>query len=76
MNTADRIKYLASAAERFPFLGRTTSEDLLELVRVELGHEAALDDFVRRGAHFARAIPFNCILHVLSGNTPAAGLQS
>ena len=76
MNTAERARHLATAAERFPFLGRTTADDLLELVRVELGDAGALDDFVQRGEHFARAIAPRSILHIVSGNTPAAGLQS
>ena len=76
MNTAERAHHLAAAAERSAFLGRTTADDLLELVRLELGHEAALDDFVQRGEHFARAMAPRSILHIVSGNTPAAGLQS
>lgn len=76
MNTSVCAGHLARAAERFPFLGRTTAEDLLELVRLELGHQAALDDFVPRGRDFARAIAPRKILHIVSGNTPAAGLQS
>jgi hypothetical protein len=76
LNTAERARHLASAAEKFPFLGRTTSDELLELVRVELGDAGALDDFVQRGERFARAIAPRSILHIVSGNTPAAGLQS
>src|SRR5436190_2797840 len=76
MNTAERARHLSNAAERFPFLGRTTADDLLELVRAELGDAGALDDFMRHGEHFARAIAPQRILHIVSGNTPAAGLQS
>jgi hypothetical protein len=76
MDTAKRARHLGPAAERFVFLGRTTADDLLELVRLELGHKAALDDFVLRGEHLARAIAPRCILHIISSNTPAAGLQS
>ena len=76
MNTATRATLLAAAAARFPFLGRTTADDLLALVRAELGHTEILDDFHPHGAHLARAVPVETILHIVSGNTPAAGLQS
>ena len=76
MNTSTRAAHLAAAAERFPFLGRTTAEDLRALVRAELGHEDALDDFQPHGAHSAMAVAPEVILHIISGNTPAAGLQS
>ena len=76
MSTAARATLLAAAAARFPFLGRTTADDLLALVRTELGHAEILDDFQPHGAHLARAMPVETILHIISGNTPAAGLQS
>ena len=76
MNTAARAQHLAAAAARFPFLGPTTADDLLALVRAELGHAEALDDFVPSGRHRAQAFAVETILHVVSGNTPAAGLQS
>ena len=76
MNTAERARHLAAAAARFPFLGHTTVDDLLALVRAELGHAEALDDFVPYAGHFARVMSVETILHVVSGNTPAAGLQS
>ncbi len=76
MNTATRAHHLAAAAARFPFLGKTTTDDLLALVRAELGHAEALDDFVPYGGHCAQAVAVATILHVVSGNTPAAGLQS
>ena len=76
MNTAERARHLAAAAARFPLLGATTADDLLALVRAELGNAEALDDFTPRGGHLARAFAVATILHVVSGNTPAAGLQS
>ena len=76
MTTATRAHHLATAAARFPFLGATTADDLLALVRAELGHAEALDNFVPYGGHLARAVAVETILHVVSGNTPAAGLQS
>ena len=76
MNTHTRATGLAAAAARFPFLGPTTADHLLALVRAELGHESALDDFQPHGAHSAMALAPGTILHIVSGNTPAAGLQS
>ena len=76
MNTAERAQHLATAAARFPFLGPTTADDLLALVRAELGSAEALDDFAPYGGHLARAVAVETILHVVSGNTSAAGLQS
>ncbi|HET6406440.1 MAG TPA: acyl-CoA reductase, partial [Chthoniobacteraceae bacterium] len=77
MNLAERLEVVSHAASHFPFLGNTTSVDLLELIRCELGHADALDRFVPRGnGHYARAIAPRTILHFLAGNTPAAGLQS
>ncbi len=76
MTTRERANHLARAATQFPLLGETTPEILMTLVEAELGHAAALDDFVPRGAHLARAVAPETILHIVSGNTPAAGLQS
>ena len=76
MNTADRAHALAAAASRFPFLGRTTADDLLAVVRADIGHAEILDDFQMHGAHLAKASAPGTILHVVSGNTPAAALQS
>jgi hypothetical protein len=76
MTTRERATSIARAAGQFPLLGETTAEMLMALVEAELGHAAALDDFVPRGPHLARAIAPATILHIVSGNTPAAGLQS
>lgn len=75
-DTATRARALAEAAKQFPILGGISAADLLELVRLELGHEEILDGFRPYGTHLARAIPPATILHVVSGNTPHAALQS
>ena len=75
-DTASRARALAKAASAFPFLGKTTTRGLLDLVASELGHVAALDRFVPQGRRQIRAIAPARILHVLSGNTPAAALQT
>lgn len=76
MTTRERANLLARAATQFPLLGETTAEVLMAVVEAELGNVAALDDFVPRGPHLARAVAPRVILHIVSGNTPAAGLQS
>ena len=77
MTTAERAAALAAVARPFAeWLGDFTAEDLLELVRVELGHPAILDDFQAHGNRLSRAVAPREILHVLSGNTPHAGLQT
>jgi Acyl-CoA reductase (LuxC) len=77
MNTRERAAAIAIAALPFgQVLGATTVADLVALVRTELGHEHALDDFIPLGGHLAKAHPRQPILHIVSGNTPAAGLQS
>jgi hypothetical protein len=74
--TAVRAHALARAIADFPILGNITAEDLLELVHLELGHVEILDGFQLYAGHLARAIPPATILHIVSGNTPHAALQS
>jgi len=76
MTTRERAEHLAAAARQFPWLGLESAESLLETVRMELGHAEILDGFQRYGSHFAKAIPVKKILHIVSGNTPHAALQS
>jgi hypothetical protein len=76
MTTRELATHLAQAARHFPFLGINSPEPLLEVVRLELGSEEALDTYVPYGKALARAAGPRSILHILSGNTPAAGLQS
>ena len=77
MTTADRAAALAAAAAGFAeFLGEVRAADLLALVEAELGHPGILDDFQPHGAAMAQAFGPGTILHVISGNTPHAGLQS
>lgn len=77
LTTAERARHLAAAAAPFgELLGEITPDDLLALVRAELGHDAILDGFQGHGGYLARAVAPGTILHVVSGNTPHAGLQS
>jgi Acyl-CoA reductase (LuxC) len=76
MNTAERAAALSRTAEAFPLLGKVVADDLVDVVRLELGHAEILDGFRPYAGHFSRVIPKDPILHVISGNTPHAGLQS
>ena len=77
MTTAERAHALAAACSGFEhLLGPASQEGFLEWVRLELSHEAVLDGLQRIGAEFLRAIPPRVILHIVSGNTPHAALQS
>lgn len=76
MNTADRAEALARAAAHFPELSPPTARDMLECVRLELGHEEILDGFQMYGGHLSRVIAPRAILHILSGNTPHAAFQT
>ena len=79
ISTAAIADRLAAAAAPFEaWLGEVQANDLLALVRAELGHEAILDGFQPHGphGHRSRAVGRTPILHVVSGNTPHAGLQS
>jgi hypothetical protein len=74
--TAERAAALAEAASRFPLLGEIRAADLLASVALELGHAEILDGFRPYAGHLARALAPETILHIVSGNTPHAALQS
>ncbi len=76
MQTREIAIHLAEAARAFPLLGPVTAEGLMGLVKAELGSEDAFDAFLPYGDHRARALGPCQILHIISGNTPHAGLQS
>lgn len=77
MNTEQRARALAIAAEPFrALLGPTTAEDLSAWLQAELGSSGALDRWVGHGAGQTKALAPGLILHVVSGNTPHAALQS
>jgi hypothetical protein len=77
MNTADRAQAIAAAAEPFrTLLGPTSAADLLAWAGAELGSAEALDHWVPHGVAQTKALAPARILHVVSGNTPHAALQS
>ena len=79
ISSHDRIQLLAevcalpSAAK---WLGNITAQDLHAWLEAELGSDAALDDFQAHGPIQSKAIAPTHILHIVSGNTPHAALQS
>ena len=76
MQTREIAAHLTEAARAFPWLGPITVDGLMGLIKAELGHEDALDRFLPYGNHHARALGPCIVLHIISGNTPHAGLQS
>lgn len=76
-STAERARLLAQACRDFePLLVPCSASAFLEWVRLELGHEEILDSFQRHGPQYSRAIAPAVCLHIVSGNTPHAALQS
>ena len=76
MTTREIAKALAGAARQFPLLGEISAQNLLDVVKWELGHVEILDGFQTYAGHQAMASGSGAILHIISGNTPQAGLQS
>jgi hypothetical protein len=77
MRTADRARAIAEAAEPFhALLGPVSPADLLAWIEAELGSAEALDRWVPHGDARNKALAPGTILHVVSGNTPHAALQS
>jgi len=79
MTTADRIHMLAKACEHADIvrlLGDISASDLTDWVKAELGHADALDVFRPHGPLSSRAFAPEHLLHIVSGNTPHAALQS
>ena len=72
--TSERAERIVAASRGFEgFLGELRVDDLMRLVEVELG---SLDAFVPRGDLHSMALAPGTVLHVVSGNSPHAGLQS
>lgn len=77
MLTEQRAHYLAKAAENLDsFLGTFSANDLIDWVGHELGHPESLDDFQQVGDILTKAKAPTHLLHIVSGNTPHASLQS
>lgn len=76
MTTRERALALAEAAARFPELCPPSADEMMAAIQGELGHEEALEGFQKYHGGFTQAIPARTILHIVSGNTPHAALQT
>ncbi len=76
MKLDDRIAAVASAASGFPWLGELTKESISGWIELELGHFLSNPGPQTYGGQHCLVVPLNPILHVVSGNTPHAALQS
>lgn len=74
MNLQERIEAVVGASSGFPWLGRLTVEAVREWIMLELGDPPLM--LQRYGCHQVLAIPYSPILHIVSGNTPHAALQT
>lgn len=77
MTTEQRAHPLAKSSAAFAeYLGEFSANDLIDWITHELGHPEALDDFQQVGDILTKPNPPKHLLHIISGNTPHAGLQS
>jgi hypothetical protein len=74
MNLSDRIIAVAEAARPFSWLGEVTENKIHEWIELEFGGDPEGER--RYGDQSYRCIPLTPILHIVSGNTPHAALQS
>lgn len=74
-NLISRVEAIAFAAKPFPWLGDLSKEKILAWVELEL---PGFSKSAKRtyGQHQVIARPLSPILHILSGNTPHAALQT
>jgi hypothetical protein len=73
---ADRIEAVVSAAANYSWLGDLTAENISRWIELELGHYLDESNPQEYGHHHCMAQALSPILHVVSGNTPHAALQS
>src|SRR3984885_9041934 len=76
MKLDDRIAALVAAAAEFHWLGDLTPESLSRWIELELGQMLNDRGPQAYGNQHCLAVPLTPILHVVSGNTPHAALQS
>jgi Acyl-CoA reductase (LuxC) len=76
MNLDNRVTAVVAAAARFPWLGDLTSEKIKHWIELELGHHLSAPKPQKYGNQHCLTVPLSPILHIVSGNTPQAALQS
>ena len=76
MTTAERAAGISAAIKDSAYAENITSDDLLNLLKAELGHIEILDSPQTYGDLKCLAVAPESILHIIAGNTPMAGIQS
>jgi hypothetical protein len=76
MTTQERIQHLTQSGQAPDLLGNFDSADLTSWLEAELGHAQALDQFTPHGPLISKAFAPKTLLHIVSGNTPHAAVQS
>ena len=76
MNFQERVQAIAESAKSFPWLGEIAPRLLENWVARELGPEFTTSSWVQCGDRLRRLLPCSPILHIVSGETPPAALQS
>jgi hypothetical protein len=76
MKLQRRIDAIARVAAQFPWLGDLSQTAIAQWIKLELGDLLESPGLLRYGANRRSVRPLTPILHVVSGNTPHAALQS
>jgi Acyl-CoA reductase (LuxC) len=76
MKFHERALAIASSAKPFSWLGEITPQLLSDWVTRELGTNFIDSTWARYGDRLYRSVPCTPILHIVSGQTPHAALQS
>jgi hypothetical protein len=71
-----RVAAVVSAAAEFTWLSDLTRENIERWIELELGEYLSDPEPQSYGNQYCLAVPLSPILHIVSGNTPQAGLQS
>ena len=76
MDLPRRIEAVTKAAAQFLWLGDLSPTAIVQWIELELGNLLESPDLHRYGVNHCSVRPLTPILHVVSGNTPHAALQS
>lgn len=76
MDLEARIAAIAAAAGRFPWLGDLSVPSILRWIELELGRSLSSPQALVYGRQKYLVCPLDPVLHIVSGNTPHAALQS
>jgi hypothetical protein len=76
MDLEDRIAAIATASRHFPWLGDLSGPSISRWIELELGQSLSSTDLLTYGKQKYLVRPLDPVLHIVSGNTPHAALQS